>query len=224
MPQARLSEQGGRASSAPYPGKFAEAFEVLRRLHALPADGERHITHIEVAARICRDSMGGDELCWPFAFLGLANAGLQMPLQIVDADAMAHARSIVDTTHAIEFADKKVALIIETNAVRAVDVVPHGDKLAVGVKHLDAMRLPIGNVDIIVLVNDHIVRPDELTRIDAWRAPGEQVPPLGGEFMHAAVTIAVRDIQMPRDRRHRHVGRAIERITLPFGGRTVGTA
>ena len=168
--------------------------------------------------------MGGDELRWSFAFLGLANTSLQMPFEVVDADAMAQARGIVDATHAVEFTDKKVALVIETNAVRAVNVVPHGDQLAVGVEYLDAMGLPISDVDIVILVDDHIVRSDELTRIDAWGAPGEQVPPLGGEFMHAAVAIAVRDVQMPRDRRHRHVGRAIERIALPFGGRTVGTA
>jgi hypothetical protein len=73
----RFGEATSRAQHlAPYPGEFAEAFEVLGRLHALPADGESHITHIEVAARIRRDPVGGDELRWPFPLLGLANAGL----------------------------------------------------------------------------------------------------------------------------------------------------
>src|SRR6266704_2998272 len=112
-----------------------------------------------------------------------------MPLQIVDADAMTQGRRIVDTTHAVEFPDKKVAFSIETNAVRAMDVVPHGNELAVRVKHLDTMALPIRYVDIVILVDDHVVRPDELARIDARRAPGEQVLPFGGEFVDRVYAI-----------------------------------
>src|SRR5437867_7807429 len=147
-----------------------------------------------------------------------------MPLQIVDADAMTQTRSIVDTTHAVEFPDKKVAFSIETNAVRAMDVVPHGNELAVRVKHLDAMAFPIRYVDIVILVDDHVVRPDELARINARRAPGEQVLPFGGEFVDFAVAIPVRDVEMPSNRRHGHMGRAIERIALPLRSGAIGTA
>src|SRR6266478_8861137 len=147
-----------------------------------------------------------------------------MPLQIVDADAMTQARSIIDTTHAVEFPDKKVAFSIETNAVRAMDVVPHGNELAVRVKHLDTMALPIRYVNIVILVDDHVVRSDELARVDARRAPGEQVLPFGGEFVDFAVAIAIRDVQMPCNRRHGHMGRAIERIALPFRSRTIGAS
>src|SRR5215831_4255617 len=135
---------------------------------------------------------------------------------------MAQTRRIVHATHAVQFTDKKVALLIEANAVWAMDVVPHGDKFAVRVKDLDTMTFTIRNVDVVIFVDDHVVRPDELARIDARRAPGEQEPPLRGEFMDSAVAIALRDIQMPRDRRHRHMRRTIERIALPFGGRTIG--
>src|SRR5215471_7400859 len=147
-----------------------------------------------------------------------------MSLQIVDTDAMAQTGSIVHTTYAIQFTDKKVALVIEANAVRAMDVVPHGNELAVRVKDLDAMAFPTRDVDVVLVVDDHIVRPDELPRIDARRAPGEQVPPLRGEFMDSAVAIAVRDIQMPRDWRYRHMGWPVEGIALPFRGRIIGAA
>src|SRR5215510_14433006 len=114
-----------------------------------------------------------------------------MPLQIVDAHTMTQTRSIVDTTHTVEFPNKKVAFFIETNAVRAMDVVPHSNELAIRVKHLDAMALPIRYVDIVILVDNHIMRSDELTRIDTRRAPGEQLLPFGGEFVDFAVAIAV---------------------------------
>ena len=116
---------------------------------------------------------------------------------------------------------KKLPLI-EANAVRAMDVVPHGDKFAVRVKDLNAMAFPIRDVDVVIFVDDHIVRPDELARIDARRAPGEQVLPLRGEFMDSTVAIAIRDIQMPCDRRYRHVRRTIEGIALPFGAGLLG--
>ncbi len=104
---------------------------MLRGLHALPADGEGHITHIKVAARIRRDPVGGDELRWPFAFLGLANAGLQMPLEVVDADAMAQARGIVNTALAVEFADKDRCL----GSPRRASAAPRGRIYARGYCH-----------------------------------------------------------------------------------------
>src|SRR4030095_12186267 len=118
---------------------------------------------------------------------------------------MAQTGRIVHATYAVQFTDKKVALLIEANAVRAMDVVPHGDKFAVWVKDLDTMAFPIRDVDVVIFVDDHIVRPDKLTRIDARRAPGEQVPPLRGKFMDSTVAIAIWAIQMPRARRDSHM-------------------
>jgi hypothetical protein len=48
-----------------------------------------------------------------------------------------------------------------------MDIVPHGDEFAIGVKYLDAMRLSVSDVNIVVLVNDHVMRSDELARVDA---------------------------------------------------------
>ena len=42
--------------------------------------------------------------------------------------------------------------------------------------------------------------------------------------MDSTVAIAIRDIQMPCDRRYRHVRRTIEGIALPFWGRVMGAA
>src|SRR5262245_49300347 len=121
-----------------------------------------------------------------------------MPLEIVDTHPVAQTRRVVHATYAVQLTDKKVALLIEANAIRAMDIVPHGNELAVRVKDLDTMAFPIRDVDVVIFVDDHIVRPDELARINARRAPGEQVPALGGEFMDPGVAVAIRDIQMPR--------------------------
>src|SRR6266511_5251702 len=106
---------------------------------------------------------------------------------------MPQAGGVVHPSHAIEFADEEVPLSIQTDAVWAMDVVPHGDELAVGIEHLDAMGLAVGDVDAIVLVDDDIMRPDELARIDAGLAPRQDEPALGSEFVEAAVAISVPD-------------------------------
>ena len=59
------------------------------------------------------------------------------------------------------------------------------------------MGLAIGNVDVIVLVDDDVVRPDELTGVDARLAPRQDVPALGREFVDAAIAVTVLDVEMP---------------------------
>src|SRR5215831_12094939 len=112
---------------------------------------------------------------------------------------MPQAGGVVHPTHAIEFADEEVALSIQTDAVWSMDVVPHGDELAVGVEHLDAMGLAVGDVDAVLAVDDHVVGANELAGIDAGLAPREDVAAVGGELVDAAVAVAVRDVEVPGD-------------------------
>src|SRR5919198_3292617 len=109
---------------------------------------------------------------------------------------MPQAGGVVHPTHAIEFADEEVALSIQTDAVWAMDVVPHGDELAVGIEHLDAMGLAVGDVDAIVLVDDDVMRADELAGVDARFAPRQDMLTIGGELVDAAVAVAIGDVQM----------------------------
>jgi hypothetical protein len=48
------------------------------------------------------------------------------------------------------------------------------------------------------------------------------VPSVRGEFVDATIAITVRDIEIPRTARHRHMCRPIERLTLPFGSWLIG--
>src|SRR6266571_1758050 len=150
--------------------------------------------------------MWRDELARPFSLFGLAEASLQSALEVVHAHAMTQPRSVIHSPHAVQLTDEEVPFRVQTDAVWPVDVVPHGDEFAVGIEHLDAMGLPVGDVDVIILVDDDIMRPDELAGIDAGLAPRQDEPTLGGEFVDAAVAISVRDVEVPGDARHRHVG------------------
>src|SRR5206468_8899563 len=104
---------------------------------------------------------------------------------------MTQPRSVIHSPHAVQLTDEEVPFRVQTDAVRPVDVVPHGDEFTVGIEHLDAMDLSVGYVDVIMLVDDDIVRLDELAGIDAGFAPRQDEPTLGGEFVDGVVAISV---------------------------------
>src|SRR5882724_6870961 len=152
----------------PDPAELPEAPQVPGRSHVAAPDGESHVAHVEIAMRVHGDTMWRDELARPFSFFRLAETRLQSALKVVHAHAVAQPRSIIHSPHAVQLTDEEVPFRVQTDAVWPVDVVPHGDELAVCIEHLDAMGLPVGDVDVIVLVDDDIVRPDELAGVDAW--------------------------------------------------------
>ena len=116
-------------------GELAETARVFGRIHMPTADGVGHIADVEVAAGVHCHAMGRDELRRAFPFLGVAKPSLHFPFQVVNADPMPQAGRVVHPTHAIEFPDEEVALGIQTDAVRPMDVVPHGDEPAVGIEY-----------------------------------------------------------------------------------------
>src|SRR6266487_2312287 len=111
-----------------------------------------------------------------------------MPLQIVDADAMTQGRRIVDTTHAVEFPDKKVAFSIETNAVRAMERIALPLRsgtigAAQGHQELAIQRELLHRVYAIIHAVHHIVR----TNMDAMRPGAEHALTPGAQ--EAALTV-----------------------------------
>src|SRR5262249_4392126 len=169
---ASAAAQPFRLSDA---AKLPEAPEVPGRAQMAPPDRVGHVAHVEITVGIHRDAVGRDELARPLSLFGIAEASAQLPAPVVDGHPMAQPRRVVDATHAVQLPDEEVSLGIQADAVRAVDVVPHGDELAIGVEHLDAMSFPVRDVDAIIAVDDDIVGPDELTGIDARLAPREDV-------------------------------------------------
>src|SRR5439155_20299093 len=93
--------------------------------------------------------------------------------------------------------DYKITVRVPTNPVWPMKFVRHRAERAVGVEALDAMGLSVCDVDVIVAVDDDIVRTDELARVDARLAPRQDVPALWGEFVDAAVAVAVRHVEVP---------------------------
>src|SRR5712692_1881226 len=213
-----------RFSLLPDPAELPEAPQVPGRSHVAAPDGEGHVAHVEITMRVHGDTMWRDELARPFSLFGLAETGLQSALEVVHAHAVTQPRSVIHPRHAVQLTDEEVPFRVQTDAVWPMDVVPHGDELTVGIEHLNAMGLPVGDVDVIILVDDDIVRPDELARVDAGLAPRQDEPVLGGEFVDAAVAISVRDVEVPGDARHRHVGGPVEGFALPLGCWLVGAA
>src|SRR5262245_61974492 len=138
-----------------------------------------------------RDPMRGDELTRPLTFFRVAEARLQPALEVVDAHAVAQPGSVVHAAHAVQLTDEEIALRVQANAVRPMNVVPHGDELAVGVEDLDAMGLSVGDIDVIVAVDDDIVRPDELAGVDTRLAPRQDESARWGAVVDAAVAVAV---------------------------------
>jgi hypothetical protein len=171
--------------------ELSEALQVLRRLHVPTTNSVGHVTNVEIAVGVDRHAMRGNKLVWSFALLRGANAGLQLAVQVVDAHTMAKAGSIIHSTYAVELANKEVPLIVQADAVRPMDIVPHGDELPVGIEHLDTMRLAVSNVDSIVPVDNHIMGPDKLASINARLTPRQDMPTIGSEFVDTAVAIAV---------------------------------
>src|SRR5512145_3268005 len=135
-----------RAAALPDPAEFPEAPEVARRGQVPSPDGVGHIADVQIAARVDGDSVGSDELARPLPFLGITEARLHLTFQVVDAHAMTEAWRVVHSAHTVQLADEEIAFLVQRDAVGSMDVVPHGDELAVGVEDLDAMGLAIGDV------------------------------------------------------------------------------
>jgi hypothetical protein len=131
---------------------------MLGRMHMPTADGVGDVTNVQIAVRVNGDAVRGNKLRRPFAFFRFANAGLQLSMQIIDADPMPEAWGVINPTHTIQFANKEVALMVETDAIGSMDVIPHRHELAVGVEHLNAMRLTIGDVDVVIMINHYVMR------------------------------------------------------------------
>src|SRR3989475_9457912 len=156
-----------RFSLLPDPAELPEAPQVPGRIHVAAPDGEGHIAHVEIAIRVHGDTMWRDELARPLSLFGLAETSLQSALEVVHAHAVAQPRSVIHPRHAVQLTDEEVPFRVQTDAVWPVDVVPHGDEFTVGIEHLDAMGLSIGDVDVIFFIDAPTVELYDLARLDA---------------------------------------------------------
>jgi len=111
--------------------------------------------------------MRSDELRRTLTFFRFAEARLQLPVQIVDTDPMPQPRGIIDSTDPIQFANKEVPLMVQADTIWTVDIIPHSDEFTIRIEYLNAMCFAVGDVDIVIAIDDDIMRSDELASIDA---------------------------------------------------------
>src|SRR5207249_7101929 len=118
-----------------------------------------------------------------------------------------------DLAVSIEDADRRPQLAhvghllrVEVDVGRPMDIAPLGDELPARVEHLDAAVLPVADVDESLRVDPQAVGQVELAGLLlARRAPRREQGALRREAMHAAVAVAVRDVEIARRRRD-HLG------------------
>ena len=105
--------------------------------------------------------------------------------------------------------DVGAPLRIEHEVRRPLGVGPLREVLAVGAEDLDAIVLPVADEDAPVRGGRDPVRQDELAGPLAGHAPRALQVPARGELVHAAVAVAVGDVEIAL-RAHREVRRAVE--------------
>ena len=153
-------------------------------------DGIGYFGHVYVAAGVHRDAVGCDELAWAFPLFRSTESGQEVPIQVEDAHSMPQTGSIINTAHPVEFSNVDIVLP-EHHGVWAVDVVPHCDEIALGVKDLDPMGFSVNHVDPIVAVDGNVVGSYELAWVYAWTTPGELVLTGPGVYVDARISVAV---------------------------------
>src|SRR5262245_11059245 len=97
-------------------------------------------------------------------------------------------------------------------------IVPLRFVFAVAVEHLDAMILPVGDIDPALFVGANVVDDVELPRIASRFAPRKKRLSVGRVFVHARIPITVGDVEIAR-RRKSHVSAAVKRLTALIGRR-----
>ena len=106
--------------------------------------------------------------------------------------------------------------IIHVEPARPVQIVPLRLVFAVAVEHLDAMVLPVGDIDPAVGLGADVVHDIELALAGARLSPGHQQLPVGRIFMNLGVAVAVRNVDLAL-RRERRMRAAVERLAGHIG-------
>jgi hypothetical protein len=104
--------EANASGTLPLAGELPEAFQMLGRMHVPTTDGVGDVTNVQIAARVNGDAVRRNKLRRSLAFFRFANAGLQLPMQIVNADPMPEARCVVNPTHTVQFTNKEVAFMV----------------------------------------------------------------------------------------------------------------
>src|SRR4030095_8172106 len=111
--------------------------------------GPGDFSQVDVASGVDANAVRRDELARDLAFWLVAQACQNVAFSIVEADAWANAVSLgIGRDSYTELAHiGDIACLVNIQATGPCHVDPLRFKLTVGVKHLDAVILPVGDVD-----------------------------------------------------------------------------
>ena len=156
---------------------------------------------IDVAARIQRDAVRGDELAQSLADRLSAEMGQDFPLRGHNREPRPEiGYALGERRHSLraELADHRDRLFAprDEETAGAHEIVPLGLIFAVAVEDLHAMIFAIGDVDPALVIAGDIVDEIELPRIGPRLAPGEQQFTVRRILVNAGVGIAVRDVDI----------------------------
>src|SRR6266704_3324441 len=184
------------------------------------ADRVGHLRHVNVAMGIHGNAMRRNELARPLALFVGPEAADQVALQIIDGDAVSQARGVIYAPHAVEFPHVDM-LPPQHHRIGPMDIIPHGDEGALRIKELDAVSLAVHDIDLLVLVNGDIVRPDELAGINARAPPGKFVLACTRIHVDTGVAIAIGHVDVARARPDSGRRWPVERFAAPLVSRGV---
>src|SRR5258708_18600409 len=118
---------------------------------------------------------------------------------------------------------QRIAFGLHDHPAGPVQVVPFGLVVAVAVEYLDAMILPVGDVDPALRVATQIVRNVEFTRSGSGLSPGFQRFAVRRIHVDSGIAVAIRNVDVSA-RRKRRVRTAMERLTAHVRRRLAGNA
>src|SRR4051794_28549289 len=143
--------------------------------------------------------MWGQELAELSSRWCLAKAADQLSLMINDADPRSEVGDVAANrgggANLADIEDRLVP-IRHTEATGAMQVLPLGLELTVGVEHLDAGVLAVRDIDPAVGIATDVVDDVELALAGPWCAPRHEQLAVRRVFVDAGVAIAVRHVNL----------------------------
>src|SRR5919108_931314 len=119
-------------------------------------------------------------------------------------------------TELADVTDRIFWLRVHVKRARTMHVVPLGFIFAVAIENLDAMVLPVGDVDPAIFVCADVVDDIELAWITTGLAPREQEFSVRRVFVHPGIAVTVGDVNLSL-RRKGDMGAAVERLAALVG-------
>ena len=156
----------------------------------------RQFRDVDCATRIDSDAVRCNERAGAFGTAAVSNTREQLPVLVEDTDT----RSKLRPVPIAELLSRRKLSNVETvaasgtthaQAAGTIKIMPLRFIFSVAVEHLNAVVLPIGDVDIAISIAADIVHNIELSGSSSWFAPRRKQPAVRCVAMHAGIAVAI---------------------------------